>query len=164
MRKFAILLVTAVALTLGTASAQSFSAQYDTTQYAGGAIGLPITGYYGVSDLLFEGSDLRFRVGFMPFWLSSVTVGADILFPLATLDDAGDFNLYAGGGPSLGFGLGIFGGFYGDLTGVVGVDYRINDQLSVFGEGGVGVAFRSAAGVGGVGVAPRGALGVLFHF
>ena len=157
MRKLAILLVTSVALTLGAASAQSFSAQYDTTQYAGGSIGLPITGYYGVSDMLFEDSDVRFRVGVLPFFLSYVNIGADVLFPLATLDDAGDFTLYAGGGPSIGFGFAGF--FYADLTVLAGVDYRINDQISVFGEAGGGIGF------GGV-VLPayRGALGVLFHF
>ncbi|MEX2501513.1 MAG: hypothetical protein WD336_03980 [Trueperaceae bacterium] len=166
MRKLAILLVTAVALTLGTASAQNFSATYDTSQYAGGAIGLPFTGYYGISDVFAENTDLRMRVSVWPFGIFYAAVGADFLLPIVELTDDGMLNLYAGGGPSIGFAsfLGT-GGIYGDLTGLIGLDVRFSQELSVFVEAGGGVSFASVGGVaGGIGFAPRGAVGVLYHF
>jgi hypothetical protein len=168
------LLIAAAAIAIfagGTAFSQNFSAQYNTSQYAGAVLGVPLTAHYGISDLIWQGTDVRFRVSIVPlFTLTSVSVGADVLTELTTFDDAGRFVLYGGGGPNVGFASfsGVASGFYADVTGLLGVDWRFAEDLSVFVETGAGVGYGAAgfmgANLGGLMFAFRGGLGLLFHF
>jgi hypothetical protein len=84
-----------------------------TGQYAGVSIGAPLLqGYYGLEDALAPDVDARIRLALGLFGGLAVNVGADALFELSTLDDAGLATLYAGVGPSLGFAgySSVFGG------------------------------------------------------
>jgi hypothetical protein len=169
MKRLLIVAAAVAVLAGGTAFSQSFSAQYDTTQYAGAALGLPITGYFGVNDLLWQGTDVRFRAGIWPLGALAVTVGADVLAELTAFDDAGRFVLYGGGGPSVGFAsyLGA-GGLYADVIALLGVSFRFAEEYSVFVEAGGGFGY-GRIGSGGVSVggflpAYRGAVGFLFHY
>ena len=152
-----------------------------TTSYAGGSLGLPLLqGYYGLENG-FAGADLRFRLALQPFFGFGISGGADLLFDLNRFGDDNEFTLYAGGGPSLnyfsrGFGPNDLGyslfGF--DLTGVGGVNYRLDPGISLFGEVGLGfgLAFVTSSnnlipdnsGIGGLYVPIRLALGANFHF
>ena len=169
MKKLLIVAAAVAVLAGGTALSQSFSAQYNTTQYAGAALGVPITGYFGVSDLFFQGADFRTRVGVWPLGFLAVTVGVDVLAEITTFDDAGRFVLYGGGGPSVGFAsLAGVGGLYADATVLLGANFRFAEEYSVFVEAGGGFGYgRVGSGltsVGGFTPAYRGALGFLFHF
>lgn len=169
MKKLLIAAAAVALLAGGTASSQSFSAQYDTSQYAGAALGLPITGYYGLSDLLFENTDVRARLSVWPLGALFVSVGADVLVPITAFDDAGSFVLYGGGGPSVGF-TSLLGtsGLYVDVTGVIGANFRFSDQYSLFLDVGGGFGYGRVAtplgSAGGFLPAYRGAVGFLFHF
>lgn len=169
MRKFLMSLLIAAVMSLGFGFAQNFSAQYDTSQYAGGALGLPFTGYYGMSDVIGQDLDLRIRASVWPIGFLYASVGADVLAPLTAFGDADMFSVYGGGGVSAGFiTLEGVSGIYADATGVVGLDARLAQEFSVFLEGGLGVGYGlvsdGADAAGGFLVPVRGALGLLYHF
>ena len=144
-------------------------------QYAGAILGYPIAGIYGLEDFLGKDADLRFRVSLSPYYGLGLGVGADALFDIAPLDDAGKLRAYGGGGAGLGFisvgnQYASVTAFTLDVTGVIGVDYPIDDTFGIFVETGVGIGFNigayssvfGAPVLGGVGPAFRGGLGVKF--
>jgi hypothetical protein len=122
-----------------------------TGQYAGASIGAPLLqGYYGLEDALAPDVDARIRLALGLLGGLAVNVGADALFDLSALDDAGLATLYAGVGPSLGFAgySTAFGGqrygysaFTLDATGLIGVNYALDSNVSLFGETGLGLGF-----------------------
>lgn len=148
MRKVLITMLAAAALSGGMAFAQS---------WAGVSLGFPtVQGYFGMEDTLGEGIDVRGRLGLFPYFGGGFSLGADALFELTTFGDLEEFSVYAGGGPALHY------WFYGvgvDVSGIIGIDYDIDDSTSLFAETGVGVGYY-----GGFGVQPRGALGINFSF
>lgn len=151
-----------------------------TTSYAGASLGLPLLqGYYGLENG-FAGGDLRFRLALQPFFGFGISGGADLLFDLSRFGDDNEFTLYAGGGPSLNYfgrnfgdadlGYSLFGF---DVTGVGGVNYRLDPGISLFAETGIGFGFGLVTGsddlipdgeIGGLYVPIRFALGANFHF
>jgi hypothetical protein len=112
-----------------------------TGQYIGASIGAPLLqGYYGLEDAFAPDVDARIRLALGVFGGFAVNVGADALFNLSDLDNAGLATLYAGVGPSLGFG---YGGASVDATGLIGVNYALDPGISLFGETGLGVGVSS---------------------
>lgn len=172
MRKLFALLV-AVALASGAALAQDtetdidvdvdtnlFSVDYGTTQWAGVALGYPFAVYYGVEDV-FQDADVRGRLSTSFF---DVTVGGDVLFDITELEDV-PVTIYGGGGPNVS--IAFFGGFGFGLSGVVGAEWRFDEQIGAFLDVGVGYTFYIGSDLDLVplaGLSPRGALGVNFHF
>ena len=197
MRKLLVLLLTLFMVGAGTTFAQeqqgqdndveiedlAVSAEADalgTTSYAGASLGLPLLqGYYGLENG-FAGGDLRFRLALQPFFGFGISGGADLLFDLSRFGDDNEFTLYAGGGPSLnyfsrGFGANDLGySLFGiDVTGVGGLNYRLDPGISLFAETGIGFGFGLVTGsddlipdgeIGGLYVPIRLALGANFHF
>lgn len=165
-------LLVVIVLLLSSAFAQS-------GQYAGVSIGNPfLQGYYGLEDALAPDVDARIRLALGIFGGFGINAGADAIFNLGVLDDRGLLNGYVGVGPSIGFGGSSFGGFgYGyfslDATGIGGVRYAIDPNLSFFGEAGLGLGylgvtsralgFPTSATVGGFYVPFRLGLGLNFR-
>jgi hypothetical protein len=131
----------------------SGSALAQSGQYAGASIGAPILqGYYGLEDVLAPDVDARIRLALGIFGGFGISVGADALFDLSTLDDAGLLQAYAGVGPSLGFAGSSYsslGSSYGysvfniDVTGLGGVKYALDPNINLFGEVGLGLGFAA---------------------
>lgn len=158
MRKIVLTTLAALMLSGGAAFAQG--------SWAGISLGWPVLqGYYGMQNALGENLDLRARLGIHPIFGIAVNVGADALYQIQSFGDANEFDLYAGGGPSVGFitAAGV-GGFTFDLTGLVGIEYNLNETTGIFGETRLGVGYVSVAGFGGVAPAYGGALGANFYF
>lgn len=165
MRRLLVTFVATAVLGLGAVHAQDVVVDDDldfgvSTQYVGGSLGFPGLQFFYQNDSIdiTADSDLRFRLALPFFGGFGFSAGADALFDLVDLDDTGEFSLYAGGGPSVGI---LLGGFTFNLTGVVGVNYRINPDIGVFVEGGAGVGYRSSVGVF---PAVRSGLGLNYHF
>jgi hypothetical protein len=139
------LLVVVALLLGGTTFAQS-------SQYAGVSVGIPfLQGYYGLEDALAPDVDARIRLALGIFGGFGITAGADAIFDLGVIDDRGLLNGYAGVGPSIGFGgssyLGSGYGYFSiDATGLGGVRYAIDPDLSLFAEAGLGVGYISRGG------------------
>lgn len=174
MRKLLIVLLAAL-LASGAAFAQddvdvdvdvegdldmNMRVEYATTQWAGVALGYPFTFYYGVEDV-FQDADIRARLS---SYLFDVSVGADVLFDITTLEEL-PVTVYAGGGPNIGLAFG-FGNAVGiGLSGVVGAEYRFDEQIGAFLDVGAGATFYFGDAITLPSFfAPRGALGVNFHF
>lgn len=176
MRRLLVTFVAAAVLGLGAVHAQDVVVDDDldfgvTTQYVGGSLGWPGLQLFYQNDSMdiTDNSDLRFRLALSPFVGFGFSVGADILFDVAELDDTGEFSLYAGGGPSIGYRSWFAaGGFTFDLTALFGLNYRISPELSAFVEAGGGIGYWSVSGggvtVGGIAPAIRSGLGVNYHF
>jgi hypothetical protein len=103
--------------------------------YAGLSFGLPtISAYLGFQDDI-AGGDLRIRVGANFYEEFGLDIGADLLFDIAEL--ASNIDVYVGVGPEISFfeeeGISFFG--LGAL-GLVGLEYNLSQQLSVFAEAG----------------------------
>ncbi len=165
-----------VVLFLGSAFAQS-------GQYAGVSIGTPfLQGYYGLEDALAPDVDARFRLSLGIFGGFGVSLGADALFDLSTLDNAGLLQSYVGVGPSIGFGgssssyLGSsysYGYFDFDVTGLAGIKYALDPNINLFGEAGLGLgifgvtargaSFPTGASAGGFYIPFRLGLGATFR-
>lgn len=180
MHRILISLIAVSTLGLGGALAQDLVVTPEpdfgvTTQYVGGSLGYPgLQAYYHSEDIDFiEDSDIRFRASISPFGGFSFLVGADALFDLTELSDDGNLDLYAGGGPAVGFASGFvtdingnrvsYSGFALELSGVIGVNYRLNQDISLFAEGGLGFGFVSAS-AGGFAPTFRSGLGANYHF
>ena len=167
MRKLLTLLL--VALFLGSAVlAQDDAATtidinpeadfYGTTQWAGVSLGYPSSIYYGLNDV-FGDADLRFRLSSRYY---DFAIGADLLYDITRIEDI-PVNIYAGGGPNIGFGF--FGAFGIGLSGVIGGEYRITEEFGAFLELGAGYTFYFGSGY----VVPgldflRSSIGVNYHF
>lgn len=163
-----VIAVAAIVVMAGSAAwAQGFSAEYDTSEYAGVAVGFPFGALYGLSDALGPNVDARFRVGVIPFpGLFAIFAGADILAGIAEFSD-GRGSVYVGGGA---------GAVYTDLIGVagfgveasvlLGASLRFSEGTSGFLEGGPSLAYGFATDAydAVLDVLPRATLGVLFHF
>lgn len=162
MRKMLIALFAVAVLGAGSALAQDMSVQYDTTQWAGVGLGYPFQVYYGIDNAVGQDLDLRVRVSSY-FW--NVSLGADILTPITTIENM-PITVYAGGGPNVDYlfsaGLGI------GVSGLVGAEYRFNQDYGAFLELGAGYTyyFGDLTGLNyfGLGFQPRGALGFNYHF
>ena len=159
-----------------------YSVSAQSGQYAGASVGAPLLqGYYGLEDALAPDVDARIRLALGIFGGFGISVGADAIFNLSTLDNAGLLQAYAGVGPSLGFAgssYGYLGSSYGysvfniDATGLAGVNYALDPNINLFGELGLGLGFAAvtsrAAGfpttatAGGLYVPFRLGLGVTF--
>jgi hypothetical protein len=144
-------------------------------QYAGAFLGYPIAGIYGLEDFLGKDADLRFRVSLSPFYSLGIGVGADALFDIAPLDEAGKLRAYGGGGAELGFAsyrnsFASVSVFTIDALGILGVDYPIDESFGVFFETGLGIGFNiggyssivGAPSVGFFSPAFRGGIGIKF--
>lgn len=152
MRKL-LLTIFAIALFGGGAA-------FAQAQWAGVSLGWPaIQAYYGQENVLGDDLDLRGRVAVSPFFGLGFAVGADVLVDVEQFGDANEFDLYVGGGPS----VGVAGGaFFGDISALGGVEYNAQPDLGIFGEFRLGVGFGGAVGT----VFPTygAALGVNFRF
>ena len=167
MRNLVIPAVALIVLAAGSAWAQGFSAQYDTSEYAGVGAGLPFGAFYGLSDALGPDVDVRFRVGVIPFpGLFAILIGADVLAEVADVgDQAGGVYIGAGAGATYANIVGTRG-FGVEASAIVGVHLRFSEGVSGFLEGGPTLAYGFATEDFGAGldVIPRSTLGVLFHF
>lgn len=167
MRKLFILLLTSFFLA-GVAFAQDDAATtvdldpeadfYGTTQWVGVSLGYPSSLYYGLNDV-FGDADLRFRLSSRYY---DFAIGVDALYDITRIEDV-PINIYAGGGPNIGFGF--FGAFGLGLSGVIGGEYRITEEFGAFLEIGGGYTFYFGSGF----VVPgldflRSSLGVNYHF
>lgn len=177
MRKF--LLVILATLTLGLSSAFAQDDMATSGQYAGAILGYPISGVYGLEDVLGEGIDLRFNASLNPFFGLGINVGADALIDISSLEltNANDILIYGGGGVNAGFlsvgnAIASVSAFSLGLSGVIGGEYMFDDAFGLFLETGAGAAFNigSASTLAGAptiaGFSPtfRGGLGVKFRF
>lgn len=160
MRKFLIALTLVVTLA-GVVQAQSdMMANMSVKQpYLGVAFGSPFAFYYGFGHPVIAGDDFRIHASSD---FSYIVLGADFIFDIATLDDEGRANLYAGGGPSLGitFNKSNTAFFAVNLNAFAGLDYRLNEEFSVYGEG--GFAFTVISGANTIGSNAR--LGLRYYF
>jgi len=163
MRKVLITLLAITVFGVGAAFAQSdMGVQYNTTQWAGVALGYPFQVYYGVDNAIGNNIDVRGRLSYA-FW--NLGIGADVLYNVTQIQGM-PLTVYVGGGPNFNF------GFYGvgigiGLSALAGAEYRINDQFGAFGELGAGYTFylqNPVVSYFGLGFAPRGAIGVNYHF
>lgn len=127
---------------------------FGTTQYAGASIGLPGGIHYGLRDVDLFGlqPDLRFRLSGNLIGLS-VVLGADALFDIAQVEE--NIQLYGGGGAELGTSLLLIPTI--GIHGLVGAEYRINQDFGLFGEAGSGLEFPFI-------FTPRFTGGVNYHF
>src|SRR6056297_3144541 len=131
MRNLVIPAVALIVLAAGSAWAQGFSAEYDTSEYAGVGAGLPFGAFYGLSDALGPNVDARFRVGVIPFpGLFAILIGADVLTEVAEFGDAGG-GVYIVG--ARGFGV--------EASAIVGVHLRLSKGVSGLLEGGPTLAY-----------------------
>lgn len=167
MRNLVIPVFVLVVLIAGSAWAQGFTSEYDTSEYAGFGAGLPFGAFYGVSDALGPGVDARFRVGVVPVpSLFAILIGADVLAEVAGFD-SGTGGVYVGGGAGATY-ANLVGakGFGVEVSAIVGVHLRFSEGVSGFLEGGPSLAygFETEAFGAGFAVVPRSTLGVLFHF
>lgn len=165
MRKVLIALVTAALLAGSAAFAQGMGASFNSNQYAGIGVGYPFQVFYGMNNVFGNNIGVRVRLSSY-FW--NISLGADVLANVANLDSA-PISFYAGGGPNVDY---LFLGGVNSLgigvSGVVGGEYKITDNIGAFLELGAGYTyyFGSLSGLNafGLGFAPRGAIGVNYHF
>ena len=165
MRKVLFALVTAALLAGGAAFAQGMGASFNSNQYVGVGLGYPFQAYYGMDNALGNNLGLRVRLSSY-FW--NISLGADVLTDVAQFDSA-PISIYAGGGPNVDY---LFLGGTNTLgigvSGVVGGEYKVTDNVGAFLELGAGYTyyFGDLAGLNafGLGFAPRGAIGVNYHF
>lgn len=125
---------------------------YETDNYVGVTLGYPFAFNYGFEELLGDGTDLRLQA---TSYFYNFTIGADVLFDLAQLEDV--IQIYGGGGVAVG--STFVGGFNATVSGLVGGEYRFNEQLGVFLEAGAGFSVIPAPVF-----SPRGGIGVNYHF
>lgn len=133
-------------------------------QYAGVALGYPISGHYGMRDV-FGNGDLRLRVA-TPFFIG-FGAGVDVLFDFSDVEIGDDLRLQIYAGPSVSaayYSVGV-GTFSISPGGVVGGELFFTDSISGFIEIGAAynIFFNSAFSNLGV-FAPTGGLGVNFGF
>jgi hypothetical protein len=202
MHRLSVVILTILALSLGAAMAQQITTPPDPTDeevevdvfapqvvitpprtnWAGASLGINplISGYFGIPGLIGD-IDVRFRAGLNFLGGFGFNAGADALFNITTLDE---INVYAGGGPSLSYSTWSWGvpGFavvdvtsFGiGLSGLAGAEYRLDRNLGLFGELGLGLQYVSVSGafdpavpapvISGIGADIRVAAGVNFHF
>lgn len=152
MRKVLLTILAALVLSGGAAFAQNAS-------WAGVSLGWPLLqGYYGMENALGNNLDLRGRMAIQPLGGIGFAVGVDALVQGGTFGDQNEFDVYFGGGPSIGT---LVGGFGADVTALAGVEYDLDVQTALFGEARLGVGFSSVLGVF---PAYGAALGVNFYF
>lgn len=157
MRKF--ILLTMLSLLIGLASAQmdTMDTMRVKNPYLGVAFGSPLTIQYGFGQQVIAGDDFRIHISSD---FKNLVFGGDFIFDLAVLDDDGRFGLYAGGGPSVGMTFKETVYFAINLNGFIGIDYKLSDEFSLFGEGGAGFT----VGAGFNDIQPRSSIGLKYHF
>lgn len=129
---------------------------YDTTQFVGASLPLPLGIHYGLEnvDLFGAASDLRFRLSGNFLFTGNVTLGADAMFDITQIEDI--IQLY--GGPSLELGTTLsFASPSIGLGAFVGGEYRFNQELGFYVELGSGLAIPIV-------FVPRVSLGINYHF
>lgn len=129
---------------------------YDTSQFVGASLPLPLGIHYGIEDvdLLGAASDLRFRLSGNFLFTGNVTLGADAMFDITQIEDI--IQIY--GGPSLELGTTLsFASPSIGLGAFVGGEYRFNRELGFYVELGSGIAIPIV-------FVPRVSVGVNYHF
>lgn len=129
---------------------------YDTSQFVGASLPLPLGIHYGIEDvdLLGAASDLRFRLSGNLLFAGNISLGADAMFDITQIEDI--IQIY--GGPSLELGTTI--AFTSPTIGLgafVGGEYRFNRELGFYVELGTGLAIP-------IEFVPRVSVGVNYHF
>lgn len=166
MRKLLVAMVGAVLLT-GVAFAQTdvdvdvdvepqAGLDFDTTQYVGASLPLPLGIHYGLEnvDLFGTNPDLRFSLSGDVITTGNISLNAATLFDITQIEDA--IQIY--GGPSLGLGTTFaFETPTISLAALVGGEYRFNQELGFYVELGSGVTIPLK-------FLPRVSLGVNYHF
>ena len=129
---------------------------YDTSQFVGASLPLPLGLHYGLEDIALFGTtpDLRFRLSGNFLFAGNITLGADAMFDITQIEDI--IQIY--GGPSLELGTTLaFASPSIGLGAFVGGEYRFNQELGFYVELGTGVAIPIV-------FVPRVSLGVNYHF
>jgi len=116
------------------------------TRYAGVKIGVPLGFHYGLNEAVW-GADLRFRATTALLFGLTLNGGVDLLFPVASIAlDSGLQPLEVYAGPSIDFTVAFANNaedqlqsLFGITPGLTaGVEYPVLDNISVFGEMGLG--------------------------
>lgn len=169
MRKLLVLVVAALllgGLTFAQDSDASMMDDMATSQWVGISTGFPLGAvlHYGIEDLIAQNIDLRINLSGVTFLGLggsgfSISGGADALYHLPIDMEGEPFDVYAGGGVSVGFRIadGTDGGFSAGLRGIAGVEYLITNNIGAFAEARVGIGLRPI-------FRPALALGVNYHF
>lgn len=159
MRKLLIALTLIATFALAQAQSNMMTTMDVKQPYLGVAFGSPFAFYYGLGHPVLAGDDFRIHASSN---FNYIVLGADVIFDIATLDDEGRANFYAGGGPSLGvtFDKNKTAYFAVNLNAFGGLDYRLNEEFSVYAEG--GFAFTVVSGFNNIGSSAR--LGLKYYF
>lgn len=130
---------------------------YDTSQFVGASLPLPLGIHYGLEDVdLFGVSpDLRFRASGNFFFAGNIAFGVDAMFDITQIEDI--IQIY--GGPSLELGTVFPLNPSIGLAVFAGGEYRFNRELGFFLELGSGINFSNL-----ISFLPRVSLGVNYHF
>lgn len=165
MRKLFILLLGVLALSAGTAFAQTDDASTSVNlninnavtenYWAGLSFGYPgIYGHFGLKDVLGAGGDVRANLGYA-YVGGQFSLGANALFDINLNVDA-PLGLYLGGGPYINVGNRFIVG----VEGLAGLEYRLSD----FGFNPGGVFFELGPAVGTGGFEFRSRVGFNYYF
>ena len=115
---------------------------FNSSQWIGASTGFPfgLVLHYGINDLIAEDIDLRANLSALSFGGAfSFAGGADALYNLPIDMEGAPFNIYAGGGITLGYALGDDGGLSAGLRGVGGAEYIVFDPIGLIAEVRAGV-------------------------
>ena len=130
--------------------------EFDTTQFVGASLPLPLGIHYGLEDVELFGTnpDLRFRASGNFLFTGNLALGADVMFDIVQIEDA--IQIY--GGPSLELGTTLaFNSPSIGLAAFAGGEYRFNRELGFYVELGSGITIPFA-------FLPRVSVGVNYHF
>lgn len=129
---------------------------YDTSQFVGASLPLPLGLHYGIEDINLFGvnPDLRFRAVANLILTGNVALGVDAMFDITQIEDV--IQLYGGPSLELGTTLSLSSPSIG-LAAFAGAEYRFNRELGFYLELGSGINIPIA-------FLPRVSLGVNYHF
>lgn len=129
---------------------------YDTSQFVGASLPLPVGLHYGLEDVALFGTtpDMRFRAVGNFIFTGNVALGVDAMFDITQIEDV--IQLYGGPSLELGTTLALASPSIG-LAAFAGGEYRFNRELGFYLELGSGINIPIA-------FLPRVSLGVNYHF
>ncbi len=130
--------------------------EFDTTQFVGASLPLPLGLHYGLEnvDLFGTNPDLRFRLSGDVIYTGNISLSADAMFDITQIENA--IQIY--GGPSLGLGTTFaFESPTISLAAFAGGEYRFNRELGFYVELGSGLTVPLK-------FEPRVSLGINYHF